>query len=119
MKNLFLIGSALALLLMMGSCGETQTKTEEWEYKVLQVAGKTYGPTDNCSFGEVDLQSNQYVHVEDQEISELGEEGWELVSVVPIVETKLPHVFDNHTSPDDIKSVVRTSALRFYFKRRK
>ena len=110
-----------AFVLLLSSCSQPTESSGNncWEYKILEVTGTLQGPTDSRNFGNLNLQTGEYTHQENQQLTDLGNEGWELVSVVPITETNLSHINNEYETTNDVRSVVRTSALRFYFKRKK
>jgi hypothetical protein len=86
-----------------------------WEYRRLLLKA----PTDAQEHAEVDATSFFYfgrqepdtVFWKDDEVAELGREGWELVAVVPIIGGRV------RTAPSNNWSISYTIGYTLWFKR--
>lgn len=80
-----------------------------WEYKVVAVKGTEM---------EASKFDPKEFDVSDESLNLFGKEGWELVNVYPTTETIHPN-FGNSEYVTGMQPNVRTSELKFVFKRRK
>ena len=117
-KSLFFTVVAFALLL--ASCSDNAS----WEYKVVKIepqmtlgerannmAGKLVGDQFYNSRMPHEFESPTY------KLNNLGEEGWELVSVYTTIETVFPN-FGDAEYHIGIKTNSRTESINFVFKRK-
>ncbi len=100
---LYIVVLVTATLLFVG-CGEKA----RWEYKLLEVS--TVGEESKEDSGRRDLTLNE------AQLQQLGDEGWELVTSWNEIETCFPN-FGNDSYHTGIKSNVRSHRVRLVFKR--
>ena len=81
--------------------------TSKWEYKIVTVDNEETSKFDTPEFS-----------VTSEDLNLFGEEGWELVNVYAVTETKHPN-FGNSEYVTGIRENTRTQSLNFVFKRRK
>ena len=102
MKKVLLLFCMIATLV---SCG---SKNEQWEYKVVKVAG-----TD----AEVMADFGTLVFADQTSmLNKMGKEGWELVSTYTETETSFPN-FGSSEYVTGIRDNTRTVVVNFIFKR--
>lgn len=98
-----------------------QTEVDKWEYRTMAVEAKSQlYPLDEDEFSDANARYPKKFLQNDIEdsLNIAGKEGWELVSMVPELETRYPLLGYDETDAAAIKSNVRTHILRFVFKRR-
>lgn len=94
----------VCLIALFASCN----KDTKWEYKTIKIKGGTeyqYPEANPLTF-----------ETPDDELNQMGEEGWELVTAYPEIETKFPN-FGNKEYVTGLQSNTRTTAIVFVFKR--
>lgn len=95
---------SLCMIAFLASC----TNNNQWEYKVVKVAGKSakvladYGA---LVYGDQTAMLNK-----------MGEEGWELVSTYTEIATVFPN-FGNSEYVSGIRDNTRTCVVNFVFKK--
>ena len=80
--------------------------TQKWQYQTVEVRGEEYND-----------YYQMYIPISDTLLNSMGEEGWELVSCYPIVETAYPD-FGGSNLLIHIKSNSRTVAVRYVFRKK-
>ena len=102
MKKVILV---LCMIATLVSCG---SKNEQWEYKVVKVAG-----TD----AEVMADFGTLVFADQASmLNKMGKEGWELVSTYTETGTSFPN-FGNSEYVTGLRTNTRTVVVNFVFKR--
>ena len=102
MKKVILV---LCMIAVLASCG---SKNEQWEYKIVKVAG-----TD----AEVMADFGTLVFADQTSmLNKMGKEGWELVSTYTETGTSLPN-FGNSEYVTGLRTNTRTVVVNFVFKR--
>ena len=102
MKKVILV---LCMIATLVSCG---SKNEQWEYKVVKVAG-----TD----AEVMADFGTLVFADQTSmLNKMGKEGWELVSTYTETDTSFPN-FGNSEYVTGLRTNTRTVVVNFVFKR--
>lgn len=102
MKKFILVFGLIAVLV---SCGN---KNEQWEYKVVKVAGKEADFA--ADFGTLIFADQTAM------LNKMGKEGWELVSTYTETGTAFPN-FGNSEYVTGLRDNTRTVVLNFVFKR--
>lgn len=102
MKKLILFTCLIATLI---SCG---TKNEQWEYKVVKVAGTDAELAED--FGSLVFADQTSM------LNKMGKDGWELVSTYTETGTVFPN-FGNSEFVTGIRDNTRTVVVNFVFKR--
>ena len=87
------------------SCG---SKNEQWEYKVVKVAGKNAEMM--ADFGSLVFSDQTAM------LNKMGKEGWELVSTYTETGTSFPN-FGNSEYVTGLRTNTRTVVVNFVFKR--
>ena len=101
MKKLIL---GFCLIAMLASCG---SKNEQWEYKVVKVAG--HDAEIAADFGTLVFADQTAM------LNKMGKEGWELVSTYTETGTAFPN-FGNSEYVTGIRDNTRTAVVNFVFK---
>lgn len=95
---------ALCMIAILASC----TNNNQWEYKVVKVAGKS---------AEVLADYGALVYGDQTAmLNKMGEEGWELVSTYTEIATVFPN-FGNSEYVSGIRDNTRTCVVNFVFKK--
>ena len=102
MKKGILIFCMIATLF---SCG---SKNEQWEYRVVKVAGKNAEMM--ADFGSLVFSDQTAM------LNKMGKEGWELVSTYTETGTSFPN-FGNSEYVTGLRTNTRTVVVNFVFKR--
>ena len=102
MKKFILVFCLISALM---SCG---SKNEQWEYKVVKVAGKEADYA--ADFGKLAFADQTPM------LNKMGKEGWELVSTYTETGTAFPN-FGNSEYVTGIRDNTRTVVINFVFKR--
>lgn len=98
----FILG--FCLIAMLASCG---SKNEQWEYKVVKVAG--HDAEIAADFGTLVFADQTAM------LNKMGKEGWELVSAYTETGTAFPN-FGNSEYVTGIRDNTRTAVVNFVFK---
>ena len=102
MKKVLLLFCMITTLV---SCG---SKNEQWEYKVVKVAGKDSEVM--ADFGALVFTDQTSM------LNKMGKEGWELVSTYTEKGTSFPN-FGNSEYVTGLRTNTRTVVVNFVFKR--
>lgn len=102
MKKFILVFCLIAALV---SCGN---KNEQWEYKVVKVAGKKADFA--ADFGTLVFADQTAM------LNKMGKDGWELVSIYTETGTAFPN-FGNSEYVIGLRDNTRTVVLNFVFKK--
>lgn len=102
MKKVLLL---LCMIAALVSCG---SKNEQWEYKVVKVAGADAEIA--ADFGTLVFADQTAM------LNKMGKEGWELVSVYTETGTAFPN-FGNSEYVTGIRDNTRTAVVNYVFKR--
>lgn len=110
MKKFFFIATLLLVMLATSSCGG-DSKDVKWEYKVVRTdAFRDAGYKEDFAA--------KYLVVSEDQINELGAQGWELVNAFTEVETAHPN-YGNEKYVTGLQANVRSAAVTLIFKRPK
>ncbi|MGM9697714.1 MAG: DUF4177 domain-containing protein [Prevotella sp.] len=102
MKKVLLL---LCMIATLVSCG---SKNEQWEYKVVKVAGTD--AEEMAEFGSLVFADQTPM------LNKMGKEGWELVSAYTEIGTSFPN-FGNSEYVTGLRTNTRTVVVNFVFKR--
>lgn len=107
--SLILIVSIYGVASIKSNIGKT--KVQKWEYKTIMV-----GPVEkNARTGNSAAKFNT-INISQEELNELGNEGWELVDSYLEMETSYPN-FGNKEYVTGLQSNVRPQLVKLIFKR--
>lgn len=98
----FILG--FCLIAMLASCG---SKNEQWEYKVVKVAG--HDAEIAADFGTLVFADQTAM------LNKMGKEGWELVSAYTETGTAFPN-FGNFEYVTGIRDNTRTAVVNLFSK---
>lgn len=113
--------------MLLSSCTEPKENLKEnlketWEYHVMYFKGESLYDSDTEDKQQQlinDYYPKAFFRAEMIDtLNALGEQGWELVSVVPITESAYPNL-GNEKYNTGIRTNTRTGELKFFYKRRK
>lgn len=111
MKKFIYLVVTLTACMGLVSCGGQGSTDLKWEYKVIRANGVIDPDYEN--HGEF---APKYVIVTDDELNELGADGWELVGTYNETETTYPN-WGNEKYVTGIQPNVRTKSVTLIFKR--
>lgn len=112
MKKIIL--STFLLLSFYSTSQNDSNKKPRFEYVTIKIEPKSNWDDKKSNDFDNLFSYNYYQNLMDS----LGNQGYELISVIPIIETVFPN-YGNDTYHTGIKSNTRTKELELFFKRKK
>lgn len=106
MKRILFLTTLLCVTFMFSACKD-EKKAVKWEYKTIRIAINSDDYGDACPLPTADIET---------ELNILGEEGWELVSAVPVVGTTFPN-FGNSEYVTGLRDLTATRHIQYVLKR--
>ncbi len=105
MKKLLYLLVGLCTACAVAACSEKDETIQKWEYKTVSISGVTFNKFMSRTF-----------YVPEEQMNELGAQGWELVDVYTCTETVHPN-FGNEEYVTGLQPNTRTEEVIYVFKR--